>query len=310
MRHVYSLDEANLSAPSVVAIGAFDGVHRGHQKLIREMIEYAQSTGLVPVVLTFFPHPEIVLRGPKPGFYLSLPETQAQLLGKLGVELVVSHPFNDEVRHIRAAEFVRRLLDSLKMKALWVGADFAMGYQREGNIPFLQQQAEEYDFKLRVVDLMDAGGERVSSSRIREALAAGDVEEAARLLGHPYALHGEVVEGAKRGRSIGIPTANLAPSEDQAVPAKGVYAAWTVIDGERHPSVVNIGVRPTFDGAGKLSIESHVLDFSADLYGKIIILEFIARLRDEMKFAGVDALIAQIHSDVERARELFAKSGD
>jgi riboflavin kinase / FMN adenylyltransferase len=305
MRHVMSLEEANLIQPSVVTIGAFDGVHKGHQLLIAEAIEYATANQLIPVVLTFFPHPEIVLRGPQPGFYLTLPEYKAGLLGKLGVKLVVTHPFNDEIRHMRASVFVDRLLQHLNMKALWVGADFAMGYQREGNIDFLRSKSQELDFSLRVVDLMDAGGERVSSSRIRSALAEGSVEDASRLLNRLYALPGTVVEGAKRGRTIGIPTANLAVPEEQAVPARGVYAAWAIVDGDRHQSVVNIGMRPTFDGSGVQVIEAHLLDFSGDLYGKAMSLEFAARLRDEMKFTGVEALIAQIQKDIVAAKALF-----
>jgi riboflavin kinase / FMN adenylyltransferase len=305
MRHVNTLEEANLSQPSVLMIGAFDGVHRGHQLLIGEATEFARKNQLVPVVLTFFPHPEMVLRGPKPGFYLTLPDQKAKLLGKLGVELVVTHPFNDEVRQMRAAEFADRLLRYLNMKALWVGADFAMGYQREGNIDFLRSKSQEQNFSLRVIDLMDAGGERVSSSRIREELAQGHVEEAARLLGRSYMLTGTVVEGAKRGRTIGIPTANLSVPEEQAVPARGVYAAWAVIDNDRHPAVVNIGMRPTFDGSGVQVIEAHLLDFSDDLYDKLMTLEFTTRLRDEMKFAGVDALFSQIQQDIATARILF-----
>jgi riboflavin kinase / FMN adenylyltransferase len=305
MRHITTLEEANLTQPSVLTIGAFDGVHRGHQLLIGEAVEVAHTQGLVPVVLTFFPHPEMVIRGPQPGFYLTMPDQKASLLGDLGVELVVTHPFNDEVRHMRAAEFVDRLLRYLKMKALWVGADFAMGYQREGNIEFLRSQSQAQNFNLRVIDLMDAGGERVSSSRIRSELSEGHVEEAGRLLGRPFALPGTVVEGAKRGRTIGIPTANLSVPEEQAVPARGVYAAWALINGERHPSVVNIGMRPTFDGSGVQVIEAHLLDFSGDVYSQPMTLEFTARLRDEMKFAGVDALLAQIHQDIAQARNLF-----
>jgi riboflavin kinase / FMN adenylyltransferase len=305
MRHVNSLEEANLLQPSVLTIGAFDGVHRGHQLLISEATEFARENHLVPVVLTFFPHPEMVLRGPKPGFYLTLPDQKAELLGNLGVELVVTHPFNDEVRHMRAAEFVNRLLRYLNMKALWVGADFAMGYQREGNIDFLRSKAQGHSFSLRVIDLMDAGGERVSSSRIREELVQGHVEEAARLLGRPYGLSGTVVEGAKRGRTIGIPTANLSVPDEQAAPARGVYAAWVIVNNSRHPAVVNIGMRPTFDGSGVQVVEAHLLDFTGDIYDQTLTLEFTARLRDEMKFAGVDALLAQIQHDIASARTLF-----
>lgn len=307
MRHITSLAEAHPARASVVTIGAFDGVHRGHQYLIGELVEFAQSHDLAPVVLTFYPHPEMVLRGFQPGFYLTLPDTKANLLGQLGVELVVTHPFNDEVRHIRAADFVQNLLTHLQMRALWIGSDFAMGYQREGNVDFLSQQGKQRGFEVRVIDLMNAGGERVSSSRIREALSAGDVIEAARLLGRPHVVVGEVIRGEGRGRTIGVPTANLAIPPELAIPARGVYAGWAELDGQRHAAVVNIGMRPTFDGSGALTVEAHLLDFGDNLYGKTVQLAFTDRLRDEQKFPGIEALVAQIHRDIELARSQLKK---
>lgn len=306
MQHITSLREAALTRPSVVTIGAFDGVHRGHQYLIRQLIEHAQASGQVPVVLTFYPHPEMVLRGFQPGYYLTLPDAKAALLGELGVEIVVTQPFNDEVRHVRAAQFVDDLLAYLKMASLWVGADFAMGYQREGNVEFLARQGQQRGFEVRVIDLMDAGGERVSSSRIRQVLADGQVAKAAHLLGRPYSLPGNVVEGAKRGRTIGIPTANLAIPVEQVIPRRGVYAAFADVKGQRYQAVVNIGLRPTFDGAGSLTVEAHLLDFSGDVYGELLTLHFIERLRDEQKFDGIDALIAQIHHDIQQGRSILA----
>ncbi len=305
MRHITSLQQAHLSRPSVVTVGVFDGVHRGHQHLLRRLVAHAAETGAIPVVLTFHPLPRLVLSGYEPGQYLTLPGDRAHLLGELGVELVITHPFDDTVRHIRAADFVDRLVEYLNMRALWVGEDFAMGYKREGNVAFLREQARQKGFDLRVVDLMDAGNERVSSTRIRTAVAAGDVLEAARLLGRPHFVFGEVVEGEKRGRAIGIPTANLAVPPDLAVPARGVYAAWAVIGSETHPSAVNIGIRPTFDGTSALTVEAHLLDFSGDLYGQQLYLHFLARLREEKKFDSVDALVAQIREDIGQARELF-----
>jgi riboflavin kinase/FMN adenylyltransferase len=308
LRHIRNLAEANLSRESVVTIGAFDGVHRGHQYLVGQLVEHACQTGRVPVVLTFFPLPKIVLSGPQPGLYLTLPDEKAALLGELGVELVVTHPFNEQVRHIHAADFVAALSDHLKMAALWVGEDFAMGYRREGDVAFLRRQAAVRGFTLRVVDLMDAGGERVSSSRVRAALADGDVAEAARLLGRPYRVAGEVVQGAGRGQTIGIPTANLSLDMRKAIPRVGVYAAHATPGGggQAYPAVVNVGVRPTFDGSNTLTVEAHLLDFDGDLYGQTLSLDFVARLRDEKKFEGVDALAAQIRADVERGRRILA----
>jgi riboflavin kinase/FMN adenylyltransferase len=247
----------------------------------------------------------MILSGYQPGFYLTLPDAKASLLGDLGVDLVVTHPFNDDVRRIRAAEFVGNLLAHLKMAALWVGADFAMGYQREGNVAFLGQQAAARGFELRVVDLMDAGGERVSSSRVRDALNAGDVAEAGRLLGRAHRVPGQVVEGARRGHTLGFPTANLAVADEQAVPARGVYAGWAMRGDTPYPAVINIGVRPTFDGTRTLTIEAHLLDFDGDLYGHQLTLDFVERLRDEQRFDGVAALVAQINDDIARARILL-----
>lgn len=306
MRHIRTLAEANLSRPSVVTIGAFDGVHRGHQHLVRQLVAQARRSRRVPVVLTFYPLPKLVLEGFRPGFYLSTPDEKAELLGHLGVELVVTHPFDEEVRHIRAGAFVQSLVNHLKMAELWVGEDFAMGYQREGNVDFLRQQADTHGFGLRVVDLMDAGGERVSSSRVRAALARGDVAEAARLLGRPYRLTGQVVPGAQRGKTLGIPTANLAILPERAVPARGVYAGRACTqDAASIPAVVNIGVRPTFDGTDTTTIEAHLLEFSGDLYGQTIMLDFVARLRDERQFGSAAELVAQIQADITQARGIL-----
>ncbi len=306
MRHIRSLSEANLSTLSVVTIGAFDGVHRGHQMLIGRLVEQARASGAAPVVLTFYPHPRMVLSGFEPGFYLTLPDDKARLLGKLGVDLVVTHPFDDEVRHIRAADFVERLIAHLNMKALWVGEDFAMGYNREGNVRFLREQGQQRGFSVEVVDLMDAGDERVSSSRIRDALDGGDVAEAERLLGRPYFVRGEVVEGAHRGRMIGFPTANVDVPVELRLPARGVYAGWASVGGRLHGAAINVGVRPTFDGSHALTLEAFLLDYSGSLYGQHLQVHFAERLRDERRFDGVEALVAQIQHDAEQARAALA----
>jgi riboflavin kinase/FMN adenylyltransferase len=308
MRHVQSLEEAALVHPSVVTIGVFDGVHQGHRHLINQFVRHAEAFDLVPVVLTFFPYPDTILHGLKQGYYLTMPDFKAQLLAQIGVKVVVTHPFDDAVRHMRAVKFVDRLTQYLRMQSLWVGADFAMGYRREGNVEFLSKESSKRGFDLKVVDLMDAGSEHVSSTRIRQALAEGDLDMATRLLGRPHQIAGSVVEGAGRGRTLGIATANLSLPLEQAIPARGVYAAWALVDGQEVPAVVNIGLRPTFDGTGDLTVEAHLLDFSADLYGQTISLKFISRLRDEHKFANVQALLDQIHRDIARARTLLTDS--
>ncbi len=308
MQHVTSLDNVNLTRPSVVTIGSFDGVHRGHQYLVNHLVEHAHQTGHLPVVFTFYPHPRTVLGDVGPGFYLTLPDDKAHLFTQMGVELVITQPFTEEFRRIRAAYFVDQLLTHLSMRALWVGADFALGYQREGDVEFLRRQGEEKGFSLKVVDLMDAGDERVSSTRIRQALAAGHVAEASRLLGRKYSIFGEVVPGDGRGRIIGFPTANLSISPELCLPSQGVYAAWAEIADSRHAAVVNIGTRPTFDGDQKQTVEAHLLDYSGSLYGTTIYLHFIARLRDERKFASVDALATQIRADIAQAKQIITSA--
>jgi riboflavin kinase/FMN adenylyltransferase len=306
MRHIYNLADAHLQQSSVVTIGVFDGVHRGHQHLIGQLVEEAHSTNRLAVVLTFFPHPDIVLRGLTGRYYLTTPEQKAEQLTKLGVDLVVTHPFNETIRQIRAADFVDQLLEHLRLHTLWVGADFAMGYKREGNVPFLRQQGEEKGFSLHVIDLVANGGEAISSTHIREVLEAGNVERAQHWLGRGYALAGEVVRGEQRGRKIGFPTANIAVWEEQVIPANGVYAGWATLGDERFMAMTNVGVRPTFEGQS-VTVEAHLLDFDRDIYGQQLAFSFEKRLREEKKFNGIQELIAQIRADVEAGRAYLLK---
>jgi riboflavin kinase/FMN adenylyltransferase len=307
MQHVTSLEELGLDRSSAMTIGAFDGVHRGHQALIGEMAAEAQATGRAAVVLTFFPHPSVVLRGRRPSFYLSSPEEKAGYLSELGVDAAVTHPFNRAVSEIRASDFVERLLTYARLDELWCGSDFVLGHNREGTVEFLQAEGQRRGFRVRVMPPVLIDGEVISSTRIRQTLRDGAVEQAARYLGRPFRLSGQVVEGAKRGRQLGIPTANLAISEERATPALGVYACLAGAPDWRGQAVVNIGFRPTFEGGeARPTVEAHLLDFSGDLYGKTVSLDFVARLRPEIKFPGVDALLAQIQRDILEAKRIMA----
>jgi len=285
----------------------FDGVHRGHQHLLQRLVSTARQRDHVPTVLAFFPHPDVVLGKARDRYYLSTPEQRAALLGALGVELVVTHPFDEEVRQVRAADFVDRLIAHLNLSALWVGADFALGYKREGNVNFLRQQGAAKGFELEAIELVtnDGNGHFISSSTIRAALAEGDVEQANRWLGRPYRLAGEVVHGDGRGHTIGFPTANMDVWEEKMLPGRGVYAGWAHLDGETFMAVANIGHRPTFDGK-IVTVEAHLLDFDRDIYGATLAFDVVARLRPEMKFNGVEELVAQIQQDVARGRALLA----
>ena len=306
MTHIQNLANAQLQQPSIVTIGVFDGVHKGHQFLIKRLVSQAHESGRLAVVLTFFPHPDIVLRGLQGRYYLTSPEQRAQLLIGLGVDYVITQTFDDSVRQIRAADFVDLLIDHLRLDRLCVGADFAMGYKREGNVDFLREQGENKGFSLEVVDLVSNGDEVVSSTSIREALEAGNVEQAQSWLGHPYALAGEVVHGEQRGRKIGFPTANIDVWAEQVIPGNGVYAGWATLGSERFMAVTNVGVRPTFSGQG-ITVESHLLDFNRDIYGQQLAVTFESRLRPEHRFSGIDALVAQIGLDVNAARDYLSK---
>jgi riboflavin kinase / FMN adenylyltransferase len=307
MRHVTSLEDLGPAQPGLLTIGAFDGVHRGHQALIGQMVASAHATGRAAVVLTFFPHPSVVLRGRRPSFYLSSPEDKAGYLAELGVDAVVTHPFNQAVSEIRASEFVDRLLHYARLSELWCGPDFALGHNREGTVEFLEALGRQRGFTVRVLAPVLIDGEIISSSRIRQTLRDGAVEQAARYLGRPFRLAGQVVEGARRGRQLGIPTANLSISDEWAAPAIGVYACRAVVPGWRGLAVVNIGYRPTFaGGAAAPTVEAHMLDYSGDLYGQTVSLDFVARLRPEIKFPGVPALLEQIQRDILEARRLMA----
>ena len=301
---VNDLAELHEERPTYVAVGSFDGVHLGHQAVLRSMAAAAQKAGAQTAVLTFFPHPRRVIQNLTGPYYIATLDDRVKWIAELGVNIVVTQPFNEAVRNTRAADFVQQLRDRLNMRQLW-GGDFALGYKREGDAPTLRRLGEEKGYTVELVDgLVEWGGEPVSSSRIRRCLRAGDVENARGCMGRPYRVRGVVVEGDKRGRVIGFPTANLAYWDEQLLPANGVYAAWAWVGEKKYRAAVNIGVRPTFDH-GPRAVEAYLLDFAGDLYGRELCLEFIRRLRPEQKFAGLDELVAQIQSDVNQTRRIL-----
>lgn len=300
-QHVYNLANANLSQPSVVTIGVFDGVHRGHQHLIRRVVNEAHQTGRLAAVLTFFPHPDVVLRGLTGRYYLTTVEQKAALLMELGVDYVITHPFDDTTRQVRAGDLVDQLRHRLQMTRLAVGPDFAMGYKREGNVDFLRDQGAQKGFDLQVIDLFTNNGDAIRSTAIRKALEVGDIALARKWLGRSYSISGPVVDGAKRGRTIGYPTANVRTWDQQVLPANGIYASWVYLHGERFMAATSVGVRPTFNGED-ITVEPYILDFDRDIYGQELTVTFEKRLRDEAKFESLEALIAQIGRDVDESR--------
>lgn len=297
--------------PTLLTIGVFDGVHIGHQALIQHLLQQARQAGMRTAVLTFFPHPDIVLRGLSGPYYLTPPAERAQYLLDLGIDMVITHPFDETVRNQRAQAFLERLLSIINLRSLWVGQDFALGYQREGDVAFLRAQGMLRGFDVQTIDLLVANGDSaVSSSLIRGHIQVGDMASAGRLLGRPYGVKGVVVQGDQRGRTIGFPTANLDIWSEWLLPAFGVYAGWATVGDVAHMAVTNVGVRPTFDGQ-RATVEAHLLDFAGDLYGQTMYLTFEHHLRAEQRFTGIDALVAQLTHDVQIGREWLVaqKSG-
>jgi len=306
MRIIHALDEANSAATSHVTIGSFDGIHRGHQHLIGSMVESAHRAGRSAVAITFDPHPGALL-GRRPVATLSTIEERAALLAELRLDMLAVLRFTSTLAGTSAAHFIDELRCHLGMAELWAGPDFALGHRRKGDISYLQQLGAQEGFAVRVVQPLRWRGQVVSSTRIRSALTAGDIEEANGCLGRPYTLSGKVVKGRGLGHKLGVPTANLETPQGRLIPANGIYACFSDTEREKGwPSVVNIGVRPTVD-ANDLTVETHLLDFGRDLYGEVLRLHFVARLRDEEKFPHLDALVTQMKRDIAQARQILIK---
>ncbi|MEX1125375.1 MAG: bifunctional riboflavin kinase/FAD synthetase [Acidimicrobiia bacterium] len=287
------------AAPTAVTVGVFDGVHRGH----RTLIDRLKATGHVPTVLTFDPHPaEVLAPGTHPRLITTI-EERLELLAGAGIELVGVLNLA-EIRHLRPDEFVNEMLEQrLAMAAMVMGTDFQFGKDRSGDVGYLRRAGDLSGFKVEVVELQTAEGV-ISSSGIRALIEVGDVKAAAVLLGSRYQLSNVVVDGDKRGRAIGFPTANLEPPGRKVIPGHGVYAAFALLRGERHQAAVNVGVRPTFGGSD-LVVEAYLLDFNDDCYGETMMLEFVERLRPELKFTEVSELVEQMAVDVEMVRDVL-----
>jgi riboflavin kinase/FMN adenylyltransferase len=291
----------------VLALGNFDGLHRGHLKIVERVRRGAAEHGGTPMAMTFDPHPSRIVRPDKAPPLLMTKAQRLEALDRAGIAAVAVVRFTPELSHWDPETFVRTVLvDWLRVSEVWVGANFLFGHDRSGNFSTLRTLGQRYGFRADKIDPVRYKEFVVSSTRIRRLVAEGRMDEAGALLGHPYYIDGTVVAGKHRGRELGFPTANLR-TENELLPPNGVYATTTTIDGVVHASLTNVGVRPTFGDTAKPIIETYVLGFDGDLYGRPLRLGFVQRLRDERKFEDVDALRAQMEADRRRAERLFAQ---
>ncbi len=287
--------------PLDVAIGVFDGVHLGHEMLVRRLVADAHAVGATAIVATFDPLPGQALAQDPPRSTLADAPERVVLLKQAGADSVVIFTFDHAFSQQTAEDFIKRVAAAGDVRRIVVGVDFQFGHGREGAVPNLQTLGERHGFAVSVVEPMSLGGAVVSSTRIRQALREGDLATAQTLLGRPYSVSGTVVHGEERGRAIGFPTINVTPPDDKLLPRDGIYATWALIGEQRLRAASSLGVRPTF-GGGPRKLESYILDFTGDLYGQQATIVFVERLRDELKFDSADDLARQIAKDVERSR--------
>ncbi len=289
-----------------LAIGVFDGVHRGHAALVAQLLAEAKQRDLGAGIVTFHPHPISVIRPDTPMAYLESLEHRVELLRGLGVDFVSVLQFTSELQQVAVADFTQLLVEEAGMRLLVAGPDLRIGRRGEGTLEVVREIGAEQGFEVVDIEFMPEheDGERVSSTRVREALTSGRMEDASRLLGRDFSLRGPVLRGEERGRSIGFPTLNIGVSADRLLPPDGVYVTRALVGSGTYEACTNIGTQPTFEGTER-RIETHLLDFEGDLYGEVVVIELLHRLRGEEKFDGVDALVAQIGRDVEATREWF-----
>jgi riboflavin kinase/FMN adenylyltransferase len=309
MRLFHGTDNAEIARPTILTLGVFDGLHLGHQLIMRTVVERAHARGCVPTVVTFDPHPRAILHPESAPPLLQTFDQKIEAFGVMGIEQTIVVHFSREFAQIRAEDFLRDVVrERLQAREVYLGRGFAFGYNREGNIDLLRRVSERLGFHAEEVPEVGLRGQRISSSRIRALLSEGRVNLARRMLGRPYGVEGRVVRGQERGRTLGFPTANLRP-QNRVIPRHGVYVTATLIEGAWRRSVTNVGTRPTFETVSEPSVETFVINWSGDLYGDVVRVRFLHRLRDERKFASIDELKNQIERDRQRANAYFERSG-
>src|SRR5918998_2036947 len=293
MRLFHGTDNAEIARPTVLTLGVFDGLHLGHQLIVSTVVARAREAGAVPTVITFDPHPRAVLHPESAPPLLQTFDQKIEALGVLGVEQTIVVRFTPEFARVRAEEFLRDVVrERLHAREVYLGRGFAFGHKREGDITLLRRVSERLGFHADEVPEVRLRGRRISSSRVRELLSEGSVNLARRMLGRPYGVEGPVVRGAERGHRLGFPTANLQP-RNRVIPRRGVYVTATLIEGAWRRSVTNVGLRPTFGSENEPSVETFVMNWGGDLYGDVVRVRFLHRLRDERRFAPLGGMKRQ-----------------
>jgi len=299
------LSGATPRGKTLLAIGVFDGVHAGHRHLLTQLQQRAAETNLLSGVVTFSPHPQSVLHPARELPWLSDLDDRVTVLQQLGLDIVVVLTFTPKLAQLSAGDFMSLLKKYLKMQGIMVGPDFALGRGGEGDISLLRTLGDEMGFTVHVIHPFTSEGEVVSSTLIRQALARGDMGRVEKLMGRRFYLKGKVITSDKRGRLLGFPTANLDMKPGQALPDNGIYATITQVNGKHFPSVTNIGTRPTF-GEGERMVETYLLNYKGDLYGKQIMVQFVRKVRDEQRFSSADELVVQMRRDVQQVDAILA----
>lgn len=309
MKIFHGTENANILRPTVLTLGVFDGLHLGHQKIMETVVERAKAIDAVPTAITFDPHPRAVLYPENAPPLLQTLDQRLANFEVLGIEQAIVIRFNKKFADQDAEIFLKEIVhERLQAKEVYLGHGFAFGRNRAGNIGLLRKMSEELGFFADEVSEVKLRGHRISSSKIRQLLKDGKVNLARRMLGRPYGVEGVIIRGDRRGHTIGFPTANLKPN-NRVIPKYGVYATATLIDGEWRRGITNVGVRPTFKEDSEPSIETYIFDFDGDLYGDVLRVRFLHRIRDERKFAGIDELKSRIEKDTRTAQNYFSHKG-
>ena len=309
MKIFHGTDNAGILRGTVLTLGVFDGLHLGHQRIMQTVVERAEAIVAVPTVITFDPHPRAVLYPENAPPLLQTLDQRLANFEFLGIEQTIVVRFDKDFAGIDAETFLRDIVyERLQAREVYLGKGFAFGKNRGGNIELLRRMSKELGFFADEVPEVCLRGQRISSSEIRELLKEGKVNLVRRMLGRPYGVEGQIIHGDRRGRQIGFPTANLHP-QNRVIPRYGVYATANLIEGVWRRSITNVGVRPTFTGDREPSIESYIFDFDGDLYGDVLRVRFLHRIRDERKFSGIEQLRAQIEKDTQTALKYFSRQG-